>query len=48
MADLDDMEMKECPHCKRSCPKDFYPICTCEKDLKKNEKENKSKNPDQD
>lgn len=29
MADLDDMEMVECPICGRRCPRDFYPLCSC-------------------
>ncbi len=29
MADLDDMEIVECPVCKRKCPKEFYPVCSC-------------------
>jgi len=24
------MEMVECPVCKKRCPRDFYPLCTCD------------------
>lgn len=34
MADIDDMEMAECPVCKRRCPRDFYPLCSCEVPVK--------------
>lgn len=34
MADLDDMEMAKCPHCGKTCPKDFFPLCSCERDIK--------------
>lgn len=54
MADLDDMEMVECPHCGKKCPKDFFPICSCKQDLKagkkpakagKSKKANKAEDP---
>jgi endogenous inhibitor of DNA gyrase (YacG/DUF329 family) len=38
MADLDDMEMMKCPHCGKEAPKDFFPLCSCEKDIKKGKK----------
>jgi|GEM_PF-6311660 len=38
MADLDDMDMMKCPHCGKEAPKDFFPLCTCEKDIKAGKK----------
>lgn len=35
MADLEDMDMAECPVCGKTCPRDFYPLCSCEADGKK-------------
>jgi hypothetical protein len=38
MADLDDMETLKCPHCGREAPKDFFLLCSCERDLKAGKK----------
>jgi endogenous inhibitor of DNA gyrase (YacG/DUF329 family) len=38
MADLDDTEMMKCPHCGREAPRDFFPLCSCERDLKSGKK----------
>lgn len=43
MADLDDMEMVKCPHCGRECPKDFYPVCSCEEKIKTSKKKDRKK-----
>ncbi len=45
MADLDDMEMVKCPHCGKTCPRDFYPICSCEKSPKTNNTGTADKKP---
>jgi endogenous inhibitor of DNA gyrase (YacG/DUF329 family) len=38
MADLDDMDMVKCPHCGKEAPSDFFPLCSCERDLKAGKK----------